>query len=221
MFGQNPKRPPVKGDGHSLFVQSVFPTIQGEGPYAGHFALFIRLGGCNLACSFCDTEFESFVLMSCDQLIEEAHKYLSKGQLVVITGGEPLRQPIGLLCNRLLMSSYKVQIETNGTLYQALPDEVEIICSPKVTSGRYHPIHPQLLPRVNALKFLISSDHEAYDQVPNIGQYEQDLAIPIYIQPMDQNDPIKNANNTQRALSLVRSGRGILSLQLHKVLNIP
>ena len=49
MFGNNPKRGYAKGDGTSLAVQEIFPTIQGEGPYADWHSVFIRLGGCNLA----------------------------------------------------------------------------------------------------------------------------------------------------------------------------
>jgi organic radical activating enzyme len=58
MRGNNPIRPPEQGDGMILQVKSIFATIQGEGPNVGTPAVFIRLGGCNLACEFCDTSFE-------------------------------------------------------------------------------------------------------------------------------------------------------------------
>ena len=74
MFGKNPIRPPEKGDGSILFVQEIFPTLQGEGPLAGVPAVFLRLGGCNLACSFCDTEFESFKEWKLEDIIAEVKK---------------------------------------------------------------------------------------------------------------------------------------------------
>ena len=46
--------------GDFLDIQEIFPTLQGEGPFVGQGAIFIRLGGCNLKCNFCDTEFDSF-----------------------------------------------------------------------------------------------------------------------------------------------------------------
>ena len=61
MFGYNLKRPVIKGNGQFLSIKSIFKTLQAEGPYCGVPAIFIRLGGCNLACSFCDTEFEDYL----------------------------------------------------------------------------------------------------------------------------------------------------------------
>ena len=94
-----------QGDGTLLKVHSIFMTIQGEGPFSGHPAVFIRLAGCNLACPFCDTEYtENAVTMTIPEIrkaVRNAHT-VNKG-LVVITGGEPFRQNIVRLCNRLLM----------------------------------------------------------------------------------------------------------------------
>src|SRR5690606_21434036 len=110
MFGKNPKRPPIKGDGSTLEVQEIFPTFQGEGVYTGWPAVFIRLGGCNLACHFCDTEFESYQPMELEEIVQQVIELTGKThtKLVVITGGEPFRQPIGLLCRTLLGQEYKV-----------------------------------------------------------------------------------------------------------------
>ena len=71
MFGNNPIRKPESGDGSHLQVQEIFPTVQGEGPNTGVPSVFVRLGGCNLACDFCDTEFESFSEMSVDEILHE------------------------------------------------------------------------------------------------------------------------------------------------------
>lgn len=225
MFGKNPKLPPTKGDGTILDIVEIFPTFQGEGPYAGHPAIFIRLGGCNLACSFCDTSFDEYTSETIQSTLKRV-QVLSVNQagqrvrqLVVITGGEPLRQPIGLACEELLKAGYTVQIETNGTLYRDIPDGVDIICSPKVTNGSYHAIRPDLLPKIMAFKFLMSASHEGYQEVPELGQSEYN--IPVYVQSMDEYTPEKNYANQQFMLEIAADKGYKVSIQMHKVLEIP
>lgn len=241
MFGNNPKRPPENGDGSTLKVVEIFPTLQGEGPFVGQPAVFVRLGGCNLACDFCDTEFEAFSAMTLDEIIasimrharacpehpvkamDPRHKAEDDGSrylrdLVVITGGEPLRQNIAPLCEALLAKGLRVQIETNGTLWRELPAAVNVVCSPKVTDGKYHPLRPDLLARVNALKFIVRADEGEYHAVGEVGQ--AGTSIPVYVQPMDEYDPARNAKNMAHALKLAQTHGYRLSLQTHKVLGI-
>lgn len=224
MRGTNPIRPAETGDGSSLQVKEIFPTLQGEGPYVGWPAVFIRLGGCNLACNFCDTQFEEFEPLDVIAVLDRVHKFsTNQGQrnaeLVVITGGEPLRQPIALLCDALLEADYLVQIETNGTLYRPLPYGVDIICSPKSTNGTYHPIRDDLLERVTAFKFIISASQDGYRDIGEVGQ--QHHHTPIYVQPMDEYDEVKNKANLSLAIQLSMEHGYRLSLQTHKLLNIP
>lgn len=219
MFGKNLIRPPEKGDGSTLRVVAIFKTLQGEGPFVGHPSVFLRLGGCNLACDFCDTEFESFHDMSLQEVLTEVETHAGKThRLVVITGGEPFRQEIAPLCKELIAREFRVQIETNGTLWRKLPDEVNIVCSPKVTNGKYHVIRPDLLARIDALKFIVSADHLDYRDVGEVGQGVHNT--PIYVQPMDEYDPTKNAANQARALELAQANGYRLSLQTHKLLGI-
>ncbi len=220
MHGQNPTRPPETGDGSTLQVVEVFATLQGEGPFTGHPAVFVRLGGCNLACDFCDTEFEDFKPEALSELVNRIEQTsIEEGKhvrdLVVITGGEPLRQNIAPLCEKLLRVGLRVQIETNGTLWRELPEEVNVVCSPKAP---YHALRPDLLARTNALKFIISADDAAYSDVADVGQTQ--FNIPVYVQPMDVYDPIKNAANVKRASQLAQTHGYRLSLQTHKILGI-
>ncbi len=221
MFGKNKILKPENHDGSSLDVQEIFPTLQGEGPYAGCPAVFVRLGGCNLACDFCDTEFESYKNISLEKILEEAENFSKNAEgkivrkLIVITGGEPIRQPIERLCEELIKRNFVVQIETNGTLYRELPKEVKIICSPKVTNGKYHAIRPDLLARVDALKFIVSKNKKEYSQIPDLQS-----KIPVYIQPMDEYDAAKNDDNRDYAVKLCEEKGYLLSLQLHKILAI-
>lgn len=233
MRGTNPIRKPVQHDGATLDVQSIFATLQGEGPYAGWPAIFIRLGGCNLACDFCDTEFESFAPHTLEEILARVNHLArrhphpnplphagegNRVSLIVITGGEPLRQPIAPLAERLIALGYKVQIETNGTLYRDLPAGVDIICSPKNTGVGYAPIRPDLLARVGAFKFLLSASDARYADVPEIGQSQH--GTPVYVQPMDEGDSAKNAANRALAVQLAQTRGYRLSLQLHKILGI-
>ncbi|WP_341764208.1 7-carboxy-7-deazaguanine synthase QueE [Candidatus Tisiphia endosymbiont of Beris chalybata] len=224
MFGQNPKRSPTFNDGTNLEVKSIFKTIQGEGPFVGTPAVFIRLGGCNLACSFCDTDFEEFNIVNLQEIIKnvlDLSLNFSKQRvinLVVITGGEPFRQSIELLCDSLVKLKFTVQIETNGTLYRNIAEQVQIVCSPKVIKNRYLPLREDLLPRLQAIKFLVAKNVLGYSQIPELGQSKYN--IPVFVQPMDQNNHIINQENEQFAVNLALNYGYRLSLQTHKILGI-
>ncbi len=218
-FGNNPILAPKITDGKTLDVQEIFATFQGEGIFTGFPAVFIRLGGCNLACKFCDTEFDSYqnlaleeVVLQIKKLSENNHKRTHN--LVVITGGEPLRQNIIPLCQELLKDGFEIQIETNGTLFQELPKQVNIVCSPKNNADRYYPIRPDLLPRVSAFKFLISAGNQNYNFVPEVGQGKYNT--PCYLQPIDEYDEVKNQRNRELVLKLAQENGYRVSLQTHK-----
>lgn len=185
--------------------------MQGEGPHTGVASVFVRLGGCNLACTFCDTEFESFREMSLEAVLAEVRALAEDGRkLVVITGGEPLRQPIALLCEKLIAEGFQPQIETNGTLWRELPAGVDIICSPKSAAM----IRPDLLARITAFKFVLA----AGDAVPEVGQAS--VSAPIWIQAMDEYDEAKNTANLDYVLTLAASQGYKVSIQTHKIAGI-
>jgi 7-carboxy-7-deazaguanine synthase len=102
----------------------MFESVQGEGLHTGIPATFIRFAGCNLSCSFCDTK-HSWKEATCDLSINEIFKFIrKKAKFIVLTGGEPFMQPeLPLLVEELLSCGYRVEIETNGTLWN-LPKEV-------------------------------------------------------------------------------------------------
>jgi 7-carboxy-7-deazaguanine synthase len=178
---QEPLRPERDLSG-LLKVHSIFPTIQGEGPFAGEAALFIRLYGCNLQCPGCDTDYTSKVqqVMPAELLhvIRTFYDWqpnddLSDYPLVVITGGEPFRQNITPLVNVLLAHYYKVQIETNGVLYPGddFPfdhEDLTIVCSPK--TGK---IHPRLMAKVHAYKYVLSHGGVYHDGLPERALYHE------------------------------------------------
>ena len=137
---------------------------------------------------------------------------------VVVDGGEPLRQNIAPLCEALLAKGYHIQIETNGTLWRELPQEVLVVCSPKNTGQGYFPVRPDVLSRAHALKFIISAGNTHYNAVAELGQSA--YSIPVYIQPMDEHDALKNTQNLAFTLALAKQHGYRLSLQTHKLLGI-
>ncbi len=136
-----------------LHVSEVFgPTIQGEGPYIGRVAMFVRLGGCNLACSWCDTPYtwdagrfslrHEIAPRTVSDIIEQLD--VSPG-IVVITGGEPLLQArsegFAHLLIELRRRGRRVHIESNGTILPEaeILDGIDvIILSPKLENAGAH-----------------------------------------------------------------------------------
>ena len=143
----------------TLFVTSMFFTLQGEGVFAGKPAFFIRLAKCNLACSFCDTFFDDGDYLTFDEIEQEIEKILDqhwknldidnptrprwtrhgptmgikKKMVLVLTGGEPLLQKnIGRFLKRMEAIFQNTQIESNGIVHQPdIPLNTTLIISPK------------------------------------------------------------------------------------------
>lgn len=133
-----------------LAVSEVFgPTIQGEGPYSGHAATFVRLGGCNLACSWCDTPYtwdgSRFDLRAeiTQRRVEDIVSQIPElPRMVVLTGGEPLLQAgsdsFALLAETLVERGHALHVETNGTIIPParIEEFIEVfVISPKLTSA--------------------------------------------------------------------------------------
>lgn len=215
----------VKGDGKYLEINSIFYTIQGEAIFAGKPAVFIRLAGCNLRCPMCDTEYtRSEKLHVEDILLRVTELRKDNGMLVVITGGEPFRQPLRKLTDLLLSCGYIVQIETNGTIYQNLDQRVSIVCSPK--TGK---INSKLLPSIDAFKYVI--DYDSIDEKdglplaalehPNSGTvYKAPAGKTIFIQPADTKNIYTSSLNLKRAVELTMKHNYRLCLQLHKIIGV-
>lgn len=224
MFGNNPKRSIVTSSSPlSYFVKEIFKTIQGEGVYVGMTSVFLRLGGCNLACSFCDTDFEDFYQMLACDIVDKIHQLSQNEQgdkivkLVVITGGEPFRQDIAPLCKMLLDQNYLVQIETNGTIFRDIHLDVYITCSPKAHRQKYIKLDPRMIERANSLKFIISTNLKPYNTLPS---WINDFQGEVFLQPMDQYDQKQNLLNRNLTVEMALSNNYRISLQIHKIINV-
>jgi 7-carboxy-7-deazaguanine synthase len=231
MNQQLPEKRSWNEDG-SLEVHSVFFTIQGEGPYVGNRAVFVRLAGCNLQCPECDTTYaDKRALVKPEALLEAVKECIQSALgreddavLVVITGGEPYRQNLKPFTDLLRHSGMLVQIETNGTLFQQLQyDSVVVVCSPKTGS-----INPHLVPHIDALKYVIHADHVDEDglpvnalghsAMPRLARPPEEFMGAVYLQPIDEGDAIKNERHLQAAVESVKRFGYILCLQVHKII---
>jgi 7-carboxy-7-deazaguanine synthase (Cx14CxxC type) len=206
-------------------IKEIFYTLQGEGAHAGRPAVFCRFAGCNLwtgreqdraqaVCQFCDTDFvgtdgerggkfatPTALAAEIDSLwpAGAGHKY------VVFTGGEPLLQLDAPLIDAMHARGFTIAIETNGTL--AVPPGVDWVCvSPKMGA-----------------QLVVTKGNEIKVVIP---QKDQDLAAyqdldfeHFFVQPMD--GPLAAFNTTLAVETCKRNPQWKLSLQTHKLLNIP
>lgn len=228
MFGENPIAPNENQEsGMTLHLvgEGPFSTVQGEGPYAGHRATFIRLHGCNLRCTFCDTEFSSPKdrQWHLQDIIRNVRN--KEATLVVITGGEPLRQNILPLCANLVMTGYRVQIETAGTLWiEGLEKWAEIVASPKTPV-----IHPKIYMHAVAFKYIVDCRQLFETFIPVTATQPRTpprtLArprpgAPVYVSPMDTYDEDRNKHNRKLVGQLAKQFGVIAGLQLHKFMEL-
>lgn len=220
----------------SLAVHSIFLTIQGEGPFAGQRAVFVRLFGCNLQCPGCDTDYTSVNIRTQVAAVVAEVRLLGRTPgLVVITGGEPFRQHITPLVDELLKTGHRVQIESNGTLYpgDSFPwdhPHVTVVVSPKTPK-----IHPQTAKRAHAYKYVLSYGSVAPDGLPEmalahplggastVARPPRDRpGVPVYLNPMDAKDNDENFLNMKAVVhSVMHNPRYIMGVQMHKLTGLP
>jgi organic radical activating enzyme len=172
--------------GDKILVTSLWETIQGEGPFAGTPAVFIRLAGCNrgskagnAGCAFCDTffDFDKGLVLSAEELADRAEALagpLKTTRLVVITGGEPMMQDnVWHLVACLINSGFQVQMESNGDrlapLFLGDPlSTMRLVVSPKAGLNGYGQLRDEVIERADVFKFLLEADpHSVYSLVPS------------------------------------------------------
>ena len=203
----------VPADGTLLPLMEEFYTIQGEGYHTGKAAYFIRLGGCDVGCHWCDVkeswDAELHPLTPADQIIENAKKYPSK--TVVITGGEPLLYNLDYLTKGLQAAGIKTFMETSGAY--PLSGSWDWIClSPK----KFKAPLPDVLAAAGELKVIVFNKSDftwAEEHARMVGK-----DCKLYLQP----EWSKSADMLPLIIPYVMENpRWEISLQTHKYLNIP
>jgi organic radical activating enzyme len=190
-----------------LNVNEIFYSLQGEGKRAGEASIFIRLTQCNLACTFCDTDFAQGTDMDLDEILAVLKEYPCRW--IIWTGGEPTLQ---LKDEHLLFfkgKGYKQAIETNGT-NPVSPLIDYITCSPK---HRYAKIK-EYIPRVDEIRIPVKWG----DSLPDIKILP--IADSYLVSPIFDGDKIVRTN-VEYCVHLVKENPvWALSLQIHKLIHI-
>ena len=134
-----------------------FYTLQGEGAFAGHAAYFIRLGGCDVGCTWCDVkdswDAAAHPRTSIDAMVEAAAKYPAR--IAVVTGGEPLMHPLDALTDALHAAGFRTHIETSGA--HPLSGSWDwLTLSPK----KFKNARPDIIPCADELKIIVYNRHD-------------------------------------------------------------
>lgn len=198
---------------YQLPIMEEFYSLQGEGFHTGKPAYFLRIGGCDVGCFFCDVK-ESWdaskhQLTSTDEVIERIAA--NKSKAVVVTGGEPLLYDLTYLCSELKKRGVSLFLETSGS--EPLSGEWDWIClSPK----HNHPPLQELLDQANELKVVIYDDQDFKWAEENAQKVKENCFL--FLQPEWSNSPLMMSKIVTYALD---NPKWSVSLQSHKFMNIP
>jgi 7-carboxy-7-deazaguanine synthase len=201
---------------HILKISEIFPSIQGEGLRQGEPTLFVRLAGCNLKCDFCDTKYAwtSGKEMPVSRVMERIRKihHIFPTKWVCLTGGEPLLQKIEVLVKRLKNEGYKIQVETNATIYRPMAVSWYTV-SPKPPRYLYHPEYRK---KAKEVKIVVIRGLEL--RVLQKLRQEFPQRVPLLLQPQSNRKWSVNQARRLLKLSLEENLENIrLSVQIHKI----
>ena len=197
----------------TLPVMEHFYTLQGEGFYQGRAAYFIRLGGCDVGCTWCDVkeswEVDKHPMLEVRSLMSEVRK--TPAEIVVVTGGEPLLHNLDALTYEIKETGLQTNIETSGS--SPLSGSWDWIClSPK----KFKEPLAEVIRAANELKIIVynKSDFTWAEKYASLVR----AACKLYLQP----EWGKAAQMTPLIVDYIKAyPKWELSLQIHKYINVP
>lgn len=196
-----------------LPLMEAFYTIQGEGYHQGKSAYFIRLGGCDVGCHWCDVkeswDQHKFPVVQVKNIIQEAASFPSR--LAVVTGGEPLMHNLDYLCEQLHEEGFETNIETSGAY--PLSGSWDWIC---VSPKKFKDPLPEVLPLADELKVIVYNKND-FKWAASFLLYIKSTCK-LYLQP----EWNKSAEVLPAIIEYVKQNPSWqISLQIHKYLNVP
>ncbi|PMP76885.1 MAG: 7-carboxy-7-deazaguanine synthase QueE [Sulfurihydrogenibium sp.] len=206
-------------------VVEIFRTVEGEGRWVGLPVVFIRLEGCNLRCSWCDTTYsydgKSYTVKNLYDILSQVKQYNLKR--VCITGGEPfMTENLDVLVKVLLDEGFYVFIETNGTMWnekfrEIKKDNLYITCSPKPP---FYFVNKNILPYISELKFVVDENLSVNHIIKP--EFTEILKNDIIVLQPESNKPemVEKALKIQDELLKLGIESRIIP-QCHKVLGLP
>ena len=198
--------------GESLPLMESFYSIQGEGFYSGKAAYFLRIGGCDVGCHWCDVkeswDYDLHKLVPITEIINEINKRVDT---VVITGGEPLMWNLNLLTKSLHEKGIKIHLETSGT--HPITGNFDWIClSPKKMQ---QPLD-NILTIADEFKVIVSNNHDliwADEQRKNLNK-----KCKLYLQP----EWSRREKMIPLIIDFIKNNKiWSISLQNHKYMKVP
>ncbi|MDR2804501.1 MAG: 7-carboxy-7-deazaguanine synthase QueE [Dysgonamonadaceae bacterium] len=193
----------------NLNVNEIFYSLQGEGARQGEASLFIRLSGCNLKCSFCDTDFADGKAMSCEQILAAIRRFPC--QWIVWTGGEPALQLTDDILLFFKQQKYFQAIESNG--HFPLSDLLDYkVVSPKGSNPGYA---QKINPKVDEVRLPVKNNMKIppIESFPSAGYY--------YLSPIFNTETASTHTNIRYCVNYIRKHpEWRLSIQIHKMIGI-
>ena len=217
-------------------INELFETLQGEGSFTGQPAIFLRLQGCPVGCSWCDTkhtwqikpelevsfeklkqsqqETQQWSNLTLDDIATIFKQQGYKAKHLVITGGEPCMVDLTQLCHYFEHLGYQCQVETSGTFEIRTTTNCWVTVSPKVNMKGGYPILASAMARANEIKHPVATEQHI-DDLETLLREHKITDKPIYLQPISQK---KRA--TELAIKTCIEKNWRLSIQVHKYIGI-
>ena len=199
--------------GQELPLIDEFYTLQGEGEHVGKAAYFIRVGGCDIGCHFCDTKIswnaDIHQAVKIDDIVKNAKKYPAKS--IVVTGGEPLLYNLDLLCIKLKNENISTYLETSGS--HKLTGIWDWIClSPKTNQ----PPLEKIIKLANELKIIVTGKSDFLWAEKYAKLVSKDCKL--FLQPEWS---IHKTITTEIVEYIKQNPNWKISIQAHKFMKIP